>query len=164
MLGVNQERKEELCNNTCMCGLTLAWVTSENSTSNWNADIFWLNLLRWALSCLLLSPESTAFCPWFHANSLLTRLSARRQLLAAPLSSQLSFASPYHFRIRRDFRFKNPLSGFEPKQTKESSDRATHIVLHKYLRINKKIFVLKCISITNNYKKICICASIICGR
>ena len=55
--------------------------------------------------------------------------------LPAPLSSQLSFASPYHFWIRRDFRSKNPLSGFAPKQTKESSSRrATHIVLHKELR------------------------------
>ena len=46
--------------------------------------------------------------------------------LPAPLSSQLSFASPYHFRIRRDFRSKNPLSGFAPKQTKESSALAGH--------------------------------------
>ena len=54
-----------------------------------------------------------------------------RQLLSAPFSNQLSFASPYHFRIRRDFRSKNPLSGFAPKQTKESSAwRATYIVLH----------------------------------
>ena len=62
--------------------------------------------------------------------TLFSRLSAvQRQLLSsgspvncppAPLSSQLSFASPYHFRIRRDFRSKNPLSGFAPKQTKES--------------------------------------------
>ena len=40
-----------------------------------------------------------------------------------PLGSrrQLSFASPYHFRVRRDFMSKNPLSGFAPKQTIESS-------------------------------------------
>ena len=105
----------------------------------------WVDLLHWTLSCLLLSSESSVDCPcpWFHANSLCCPdanssllsnancLSAvQRQLLSsgsvvnclsAPLSSQLSFASPYHFRIRRDFRSKNPLSGFAPKLTKESS-------------------------------------------
>ena len=138
-LGVNQEQKEELCNTTCMCGLMLAMVTSENSTSNCNADIFWLNLLRWTLSCLLLSPESGVDCPcpWFHATSSLLTASLLSHAncshpgsvvncLPAPLSSQLSFASPYHFRIRRDFRSKNPLSGFAPKQTKESSALAGH--------------------------------------
>ena len=124
-----------------MCGLTLAWVTSENSTSNWNAGISRLNLLRWTLSCLLLSPESTASlrgstptlfavpslcCPVTNCS----RPGPVVNCLPAPLSSQLSFASPYHFRIRRDFRSKNPLSGFAPKQTKESSAQATHIVLH----------------------------------
>ena len=57
-----------------VCGLSLAWVTSENSTSNSNADILsrssspWLDPLF-----LLLSPESGVDCPcpWFHANSLL---------------------------------------------------------------------------------------------
>ena len=46
-----------------MCRLSLAWVTSENSTSNSNADILRLNLLRWTLSCLLYclrSPVLTA--------------------------------------------------------------------------------------------------------
>ena len=65
-------------------------------------------------------------CPWFHANSL-----------SAPFSKQLSFVSPYHFRIRRDFRSKNPLSGFAPKQTKESSAwRATYIVLQRGFRVS----------------------------
>ena len=39
---------------------------------------------------------------------------------------QLSFAPPSHFRIRRDFLSKNPLSGIAPKQTKESSALATY--------------------------------------
>ena len=46
-----------------------------------------------------------------------------------PLSGsrrQLSFASPYHFRVRRDFMSKNPLSGFAPKQTIESSALAAY--------------------------------------
>ena len=178
-LGVNQEQRK-VCNTTCMCRLSLAWVTSENSTSNSNADILRLNLLHWTLSCLLLSPESSVDCPcpWFHANSLLfaSLLSSRqlpsagsrrqrppavqrqlpsagsrrqlppavqrqlpsagsrrqlppavqRQLPSAGLQRQLSFASPYHFRIRRDFMSKNPLSGFAPKQTKESSALVAH--------------------------------------
>ena len=124
MLGVTKSRRR-ICNTTCMCGLTLAWVTSENSTSNWNADIFRLNLLRWTLSCLLLSPESTASVRGSTPTLLLTRLSAvPSPTPLSPLSSQLSFASPYHFRS------KNPLSGFAPKQTKESSAWATHMVLH----------------------------------
>ena len=83
----------------------------------------WLDLLCWTLSSagspLCTGVRSQLPCPWFHANCL-----------SAPFSNQLSFVSPYHFRIRRDFRSKNPLSGFAPKQTKESSAwRATYIVL-----------------------------------
>ena len=48
-------------------------------------------------------------------------LLSSRQLPSAGSRRQLSFASPYHFRIRRDFMSKNPLSGFAPKQTIESS-------------------------------------------
>ena len=48
-------------------------------------------------------------------------LPSSRQLLSVGSRRQLSFASPSHFRIRRDFRSKNPLSGFAPKQTIESS-------------------------------------------
>ena len=129
-LGLTQSRRR-VCNTTCMCGLTLAWVTSENSTSNWNADILTQSSSLDPFFSATVSGVDR-ICPSFHANS-----SADSPLccpvanyLPAPLSSQLSFASPYHFQIRRDFRFKNPLSGFAPKQTKESSAwRATHIVL-----------------------------------
>ena len=116
-----------------MCGLTLAWVTSENSTKQLEC---WHLLTR---SSPWLDPLFSAtvsgvdrICPWFHANSSPdSPLSCPVvNYLPAPLSSQLSLASPYHFRIRQDFRSKNPLSGFAPKQTKESSARATHIVLH----------------------------------
>ena len=47
------------------------------------------------------------------------------------LRRQLSFASPYHFRVRRDFFSKNPLSGFAPKQTRLLW-RPTPIVLHTH--------------------------------
>ena len=59
---------------------------------------------------------------------LLASLLSSHQLLL-PLSAsrrQLSFTSPYHFRVRRDFRSKNPLSGFAPKQTIESSALAAY--------------------------------------
>ena len=101
-----------------MCGLTLAWVASENSTSNWNADILTQSSSLDPIFSATVSGVDH-ICPWFHANS-----SADSPLccpvanfLPAPLSSQLSFVSPYHFRIRRDFRSQNPLPGFLPKQT-----------------------------------------------
>ena len=108
------------------------------STSGWGGNAHFFTATQeydrgWTVSSLLLSPESGVDCPCplFHANSLLSSRQllssgSRCQLLPASLSSQLSFASPYHFRIRRDFRFKNPLSGFAPKQTKESSALAGH--------------------------------------
>ena len=74
-LGLTKSRRR-ICNTTCMCRLTLAWVTSENFTSNSNADIFWLNLLCWTLSCLLLSQESTASVCGSMPTLPLTRLSA----------------------------------------------------------------------------------------
>ncbi len=59
--------------------------------------------------------------------TLFARLSAvQRQLPRPGPRRQLSFVSPSHFRIRRDFRSKNPLSGFAPKQTNESSALAAH--------------------------------------
>ena len=95
-------------------GLTLAWITSENSTKQ--------------LECRHL--DSIFFAgPYLR----LTGLSA----VPSPIACQLLCptnslpASRYHFRTWRDFKSKNPLSGFAPKQTKESSAwRATHIVLH----------------------------------
>ena len=114
-----------------MCRLTLAWVTSEYSTSNWNADILTQSSSLDPIFSATVSGVDR-ICPWFHANS------SADSPLCCPVanSCQLlcpanSFASPYHFRIRRDFRSKNPLFGFALKQTKESSAvRATHIVLH----------------------------------
>ena len=189
-LGVNQEQRK-VCNTTCMCipdsryGLTLAWVTSENSTMLLESDILrlfftgpylvssplcsgvwcWLPLrgstptslfasLLSSLNCLLSalqpptpSPRSSShqlpLCSpatnclsWAPAtNSSFSSpatncLSALLPPTASPGSRrQLSFASPYHFRVRRDFRSKNPLSGFAPKQTRLLW-RPTPIVLH----------------------------------
>ena len=116
----------------CMCGLSLAWVTSENSTSTSNADI----LSRSSSLDPILSPTVSGVPCWLPLSVVPRQLStvqsqllssgSRHPLLSAGSRRQLSFASPSHFRIRRDFRSKNPLSGFAPKQTKESSTLAAH--------------------------------------
>ena len=125
MLGVNSEQKESMQHyiSDSIYGLTLAWITSENSTKQ--LECRHLDSVFFAGPYLMLARLSARVsgvncaCPWFHANSLCS------------FSNQLSFASPYHSRIRQDFRSKNPLSGFALKQTKESSAwRATYIVLH----------------------------------
>ena len=110
MLGVNSEQKESMQHyiSDSIYGLTLAWITSENSTKQLECQH--LDLIFFAgpyLLCYCLTAPVSGVncpCPWFHTNCL-----------SAPFSNQLSFASPYHFRIRRDFRSKNPLSGFAPK-------------------------------------------------
>ena len=116
--------------------LTLAWITSENSTKQlecWHLESIFFAVAGPSLLCYCLqSPVLTAPVRGSMPTLLLTRLSA----VPSPTACQLLcpansvFVSPYHFRIRRDFRSKNPFSGFAPKQTKESSARATHIVLH----------------------------------
>ena len=112
-LGLTQEQKESyatLCITDSIYGLRLAWVTSENSTKQ--------------LECRLILTQSSSLDPIFSATvSGVDRISPCRiaNWLSTPFSNQLSFVSPYHFGIRRDFRSKNPLSGFAPKQTKESS-------------------------------------------
>ena len=135
-LGVTKSRGR-YCNIICMCGLSLAWATSENSTMLLESDILrlfftgpYLMLPRFSARCLVLTAP-----PFFHANfSSAACLSALQPptancLCCLPLSGprrQLSFASPYHFRVRRDFMSKNPLSGFAPKQTIESSALAAY--------------------------------------
>ena len=111
-----------------MCRLTLVWVTSENSTKQ--LECWHLLTQSSSLDPILSATVSGVdrICLWFHANPLCCPVA---NCLPAPLTNQLSFMSPHHSRIRRDFRSKNPLSGFAPKQTKESSAwRATYIVLH----------------------------------
>ena len=54
-------------------------------------------------------------------------------LLRVPLSNSL-LAFPYPLPVTPKSRVQNPLSGFAPKQTKESSAwRTSYIVLHTYL-------------------------------
>ena len=92
------------------------------------SDSSWLTL---AGPYPMLPRFSGVDCPSVLPRQLLlfaSLLSSRNCLLSCPATNslsasrrQLSFASLYHFRIRRDFMSKNPLSGFAPKQTIESS-------------------------------------------
>ena len=115
-------------------GLTLAWVTSENSTMLLESDILRLFFTGPYLVSSPLCSVSGVDCP-----SVVSSRNSLSALLPPTLLSpvqlptllsgsrrQLSFASPYHFRVRRDFMSKNPLSGFAPKQTIESSALAAY--------------------------------------
>ena len=122
-------------------GLTLAWITSENSTKQ--LECRHLDSVFFAGPYLMLARLS--------APSVRSRLPlsvSRRQL---PVSSffQLSSRVPLPLPVPPRFQVQNPLSGFAPKQTKESSAwQATYIVLHiphlKYVRssCNKRLQLL----------------------
>ena len=121
MLGVNSEQKESMQHYIpdSIYGLTLAWVTSENPTKQLECRLILTRSSFTGPYLLCYCPESTA--------PVRGSTSTACQLLS-PTNSLL--ASRYLFRSRRDFKSKNPLSGFAPKQTKESSAwRATYIVL-----------------------------------
>ena len=131
-LGLTKSRGRyaTLCIPDSIYGLTLAWVTSENSTKLLESDSSWLTVAGpYPMLPRLSAPVSGVDCPcpWFHANSLLLASllsNTNCSLLGRVVNS--FFASPSHFWIRRDFRSKNRLSGFAPKQTKESSALAAH--------------------------------------
>ena len=161
-----------MCIPDSIYGLSLAWVTSENSTMLLESDILRFFFtgpylvssplcsvsgvdcpfvdprqpLCSPLSCPAATPLS---CPTTNcllsalqpptaslgllpptlsllSNYQLPLLLSNYQLSLLSSSHQLSFASPYHFRVRRDFMSKNPLSGFAPKQTIESSALAAY--------------------------------------
>ena len=130
-----------------MCRLSLAWVTSENSTMLLGSDILRLFFTGPYLVSSPLCSVSGVDCPFVDPRQLPLLLS-NYQLLSLVLASlsgsrrQLSFASPYHFRVRRDFMSKNPLSGFAPKQTIESSALAAYPHSATYLPLLPLSFIL----------------------
>ena len=91
-------------------------------------------------------------CPSVDPRQLLllaSLLSSHQLLCSCPTTNssagsrrQLSFASPYHFRVRRDFMSKNPLSGFAPKQTIELSALAAYPHSATYLPLLPLSFIL----------------------
>ena len=107
----------------------------------------WVDLLHWTLSCLLLSPESRVDCPcpWFHANSLPSSLSAVQMPTASsgsPSSTASQLLSPANSRSRplttpRYGEISGPrilcLVSRQNRQRNRLLWRATHIVLQLYL-------------------------------
>ena len=72
-LGLTKSRGR-YCNTICMCGLSLAWVTSENSTMLLESDSSRLTLAGpYPMLPRLSAPVSGVDCPcpFFHANPLL---------------------------------------------------------------------------------------------
>ena len=132
--GVNSKCKTRsyvtLCIPVSIYRLTLAWISSENSTTH---EECWLILTRlpsllWtsspptglsAVRCRLPCPSSVANC------LLLTPFVSPPDLRSRPTSGHVEISSP------------NPLSGFVPKQTKKSTAwRTSYIVLH-FIRYQK---------------------------
>ena len=106
MLEVNSEQKESMQHyiSDSIYGLTLAWITSKNSTKQ--LECRHLDSVFFAGPYLLLTRLSTVPSPTLVSSFLQPTLFSR------PVTSS-----------------KNPLSGFAPKQTKESSAWwATYIV------------------------------------
>ena len=128
MLGINSIAKRGVMQHyisNSIYGLTLAWITSENSTKQLECRHLDSIFFHWSGPHLLplVSPLRCLVSTAPVCGSTPTAC----QLLS-PTNSLL--ASCYLFRPRQDFKSKYPLSGFAPKQTKESSAwRATHIVL-----------------------------------
>ena len=120
-------------------GLTLTWITSEKSTKQ--LECRHLDSIFFTVA----GPSCHAASPLCSGVDCRLPLSvSRHQLRQLLFPTNSLFASRYHFRIRRDFRSKNPLSGFAPKQTKESSAwRATHIVLHLNTTRNNNNIIMK---------------------
>ena len=108
-------------------------------------------LLASLLSSHQLPAASPLCCPTANSLLLASLLSSRQLPLCCPAANclsagsrcQLPFASPYHFRIRRDFMSKNPLSGFAPKQTRLPW-RPTHIVLHTHAELYSTLPFIWC--------------------
>ena len=98
----------------CICRLTLAWISSETSTKllgmptypDRSSSLLWTSSHPTGLSAVQCRPP----CPSSVANCL----------LRVPLSNSL-LAFPYPLPVTPRSRVQNPLSGFAPKQTKESS-------------------------------------------
>ena len=116
MLGLTQGQKESYVT-LCMCRLTLAWISSENSTTLLEC---WLILTR--LPSLLWTSSHL-----IGLSALRCRLVTRVTLWQLPTSQSLC--------LTPRSQVQNPLSGFAPKQTKESfAWRTTYIVLQESIK------------------------------
>ena len=108
----------------CICRLTLAWISSENSTTHEECC-----LILTCLGSLLLDPLSCRLVTSAVRCRLATRVTLC-QLTSLSSFVQLLSRSLTHFRSRRDRKLRL-LFDFAPKQTKGSSAWwTTYIVLH----------------------------------
>ena len=130
ILGVNSSAERELCNTefpVYICRLTRAWISSETSTKQMECRLILtrssftgLDPLSCRLASLLRCPVSTASI----------RPPSPTAHFSVPLSPSLT-GVPSPLLVMSRSRVQNPLSGFAPKQTKESSAwQTTYIVLH----------------------------------
>ena len=111
-LGVNSRAEGELCNTLhsySIYGLTLAWITNENSTKQ--------------LECrhLLTRPSLTVAGPSPLCSGVHCRLPlsvSRRQLLSAPFPNQLSFRLPLPLPDTARFQVQKPFVWFRAKTDK----------------------------------------------
>ena len=130
MFELTQVQEEELSNIAfpmCICRLTLAWISCENSATH---EECWLILT--ALPSLTLGPSlmpTGHFCCPVSTGQL--RYHSPTAFFSVLLSNSYS-RSLTHFRSSR-YRGLRPLFSFAPKQTKGSSAwRTTDIVLQNY--------------------------------
>ena len=116
-LGLTQVQKESYVT-LCMCRLTLVWILAKLLQSYWNADSSWpglISLMPTGLSARVSTGHSRHPSPTANFSSSFFQL-----------CDWCSLTTSGHPRSR----VQNPLSGFVPKQTKESSVwRITYIVL-----------------------------------
>ena len=121
---VNSSARRELCNTAfpvCICRLTLAWILVKILQRYQECQPILIGLLSLVLDSLMPTRLSAVRC------QLVTRVTLRQlQVPFVQLSSRVLLPTSSHPRSR----VQNPLSGFAPKQTKESSAwRTTYIVL-----------------------------------
>ena len=123
-LGLTQVKKESYVI-LCMCRLTLVWTLAKLAQSSWNADSIFFHwsgpsLMPTHLSAPVSGVDWSLVSPFANSFSVLL--------------SHSQTGVPSLLPVTRDRGSKTPLSGFAPKQTKESSAwRTTYIVLHLVL-------------------------------
>ena len=113
MLGVNSEQKESMQHyiSDSIYGLTLAWITSENSTKLLECrhlDSIFFTVAGPSLLCYCLTAPVSGVncpCPWFHANSLSSFLQPTlfRVPLPLPDTARFQVQKPFvWFRAKTD--------------------------------------------------------------
>ena len=108
-LGVTKGR-ERCCNTICMCRLSLAWVTSENSTMLLGSDILRLFFTGPYLVSSPLCSVSGVDCPSVDPRQLPLLLSNYQLLSWSPATNSSVVSCPTLSRSRRQLSFSGPLT------------------------------------------------------